>query len=83
MTLDKDDAPPGCFAVEAAENEGYGDPCSKCCMKINQSFRCELLETRAFPCGPNLRLDKKLVHFEFHMGRATASWPCDDMGTPI
>ena len=78
MAINPNEAPPGCIAVAAA---ACGE-CEKCCMYSEASMLCELIHTTFFPCGEG-RKDRGFVRFERHDGTATASWPYDDMGTPV
>lgn len=77
--VDPNEAPPGCVAVE--DNDKF-EACSRCCMGDNPAGVCELIGS-PFSCSSEHRNDGRLVHFEFHHGRATANSPCDDMGTPV
>jgi len=70
--LDPTFAPPGMVAVE---DDGTVISCRKCLL---YPFRCNLGE-----CIPHRRPDKRYVRFEDDSMPATASWPYDDMGTPV
>lgn len=76
MPANPNEAPPGCIAVENARI----DACFSCCMLGHETGMCSIYGS-PFKCGKG-RADRTLVHFEFHDGAATASWPYDSEGTP-
>lgn len=80
--IDPNEAPPGCFAVPAKKIEDFDWDCYECgeCHfegSINEI--CDRAE-----CSAEARNDGRHVKFILKpVPTATASWPCDDMGTPV
>jgi len=77
--VDPNEAPPGCVAVEDGD-DFY--PCEPCCMRDKESGVCWSIGS-PFSCGAAFRKDGCNCHFISNNGRATASFPYDDMGTPV
>ena len=70
--IDKNEAPEGYLAVES-------EVCFGCAFKYMQA------DCLSAECGASLRKDGHYVIFvkKPDDGRATANFPCDDMGTPV
>ena len=69
--FDRNNAPDGCYA-EPAGDRG----CWSCCF-IGETC------TMKRGCLAELRPDRTDVIYKCARVEATASWPCDDMGTPV
>ena len=74
--VDKNEAPEGYLAVNDSGGKNGCVPCS---------FTVYSKECISFPCSAHRRKDGCYVFFvkKHEDGRATANFPCDDMGTPV
>ena len=74
--IDPNEAPEGYLAVDDSGGENCCVPCS---------FTVYSKKCISFPCSAPRRKDGCHVFFvkKHDDGRATANFPCDDMGTPV